>query len=74
MGQVNKQNVEQVFTYHSPTPAQRVRFAVVRDALINCANVILDHVPECADRTVSLRKLREVRMDANAAIALDGLI
>jgi hypothetical protein len=74
MGQVNSQNVEQVFTYQSPTEQQIPKYAAVRDAFIDCAKVVLECVPECADRAVALRKLREARMDANAAIALCGLI
>lgn len=68
------ENVEDVFTYHAPTEDQVPRFQAVKDALLSAAVVILTHVPDCADRSVALRKLREARMDANAAIALNGRI
>lgn len=74
MGQVNKSNVDDVMTYHKPTDEQLPKYAAVKEAITHAANVIIDNVPECADRTVAIRKLREARMDANAAIALNGLI
>lgn len=74
MGQVDTSNVEDVMTYHAPTPDQLPKYAAVKEAITACAKVILEVVPQCADRTVALRKLREARMDANAAIALNGLI
>lgn len=66
--------VEEVFTYHKPDHAQEVAFKLVRDAFVAAAKVVLLNVPACADRSVTIRKLREARMDANAAIALRGMI
>jgi hypothetical protein len=74
MGEVNGGNVQTVFTYHTATQEQELKFRAVRDAVIHLAQTILNNVPDCADRTSAIRKLRECRMDANAAIALDGLI
>lgn len=71
---VNEENLERVFTYQTPTPEMIPKFQAVRDALIYASKVILENVPECADRSVALRKLREARMDANAAISLNGEI
>lgn len=72
MGQVNTENVDRAFTYQTPTEDMQPKFKVVSEALKNAAKVILENVPECADRSVALRKLREARMDANAAISLKG--
>jgi hypothetical protein len=74
MGQVDGTNLEEVMTYHPATAEQAIKYIAVRDAAVAMGKVILEHVPQCADRTVALRKLRECRMDANAAIALNGLI
>lgn len=74
MGQVDGSNIEEVMTYHAPTPEMLHKFDAVREACIACARAIIEHCPQCADRTVALRKLREVRMDANASIALNGMI
>lgn len=71
---VTLENVEDVFTYHAPSQQQMVQYEMVREALILAARTILRVVPRCADRTTAIRKLREARMDANAAIALQGRI
>jgi hypothetical protein len=39
----------------------------------NFAEVILANCPSGADRSDAIRKIREARMTANAAIALNGL-
>lgn len=71
---VTLENVEEVFTYHAPSREQMVQYEMVREAMILAARTILRVVPRCADRTTAIRKLREARMDANAAIALQGRI
>lgn len=71
---VTLENVDEVFTYQKADEKQLDAFYCVRIAIVNAAKVILEVVPDCADRTTALRKLREVRMDCNAAISLRGLI
>jgi hypothetical protein len=65
-------NVEDAFRYHAWHPGQVDRGNQVREALVSAAKVILRNVPEGPDRSVALRKLREVRMDANSAITHNG--
>lgn len=74
MGSVNEVNVERVFTYQPATPAQTEAYTKIREAGIALAKAILDNVPNCADRSNALRLVREARMWANAAVALDGEI
>lgn len=74
MGQVNEINLERVFTYQPATKDQQVAYENVRNSAIILAEIILKNVPNCADRSDALRKLRECRMVANAAIALNGEI
>jgi hypothetical protein len=71
---VTKDNVEDVFTYHSPKPGQPEKYTAVRGAAKLCAVAILEHVPACADQQAALRLLREAVMTANAAIALEGKV
>lgn len=74
-GGLTLENVDHVFTYQLATGLSQVTaFDQVREACILLAKTILRVVPQCADRATALRKLRECRMDANAAIALDGEI
>lgn len=65
-------NVEDAFRYHPWHPGQADRGNQVREALVSAAKVILRNVPEGPDRSTALRKLREVRMDANSAITHNG--
>lgn len=67
-----KLDLDHVFKYHAPRADQLPKFAAVTEAAKVFAQVIEENVPDCADRSVALRKVREARMDANAAIALDG--
>lgn len=74
MGQVNKSNVIDVFTYHSPSPEMVEKMEMLRAKQIELATMILDVVPECADRSNAIRDLRNCRMGCNSAIVLNGLI
>lgn len=62
------------FTYNKSGPEDYDRYVVVGDSLRIAALKIIRNTPNCADRTVALRCLREARMWANAAINLKGLI
>lgn len=68
--------VEQIdnwFTYHAPTPEQQKAYELLREKgkeLANAINTLV--VPESADKTAAMRKLREAIMTANAAIACGG--
>lgn len=66
-------NVGEVFKYHAPNPSQIVSYQQIRDSARATARVILDHCPDCADRSAALRNLRECVMNANASIALSGI-
>ncbi len=69
---VTNENVDKIFSYHAPDEEQKRKYELIRGAAKNFAWVLLDEVPECADRSVAIRCLRECVMNANAAIALDG--
>lgn len=64
-------DIESLFTFHPPTGTQPLRYTAVRAAAKVFAATILENCPSCADRTVAIRKLREVVMIANASIALE---
>lgn len=72
MNDVNMQQLDDVFTYHRPNEEQVVRYGALREAARMLAWTILAHCPPSADRTASLRKVREAVMTANASIALNG--
>jgi len=60
------------FTYHSPTPDQLPKYLAIREAGKAFAQAIVEHAPACADQTVAVRKIREAVMVANQAIACGG--
>lgn len=65
------EEIEDLFTYHSPTGDQPMRYEIIRAAAKSFAYVILANTKPCADQTVAIRKLRELTQTVNAAIALE---
>jgi hypothetical protein len=63
---------EYVFSHHSATPEKLEHYEAVHDAAKKFAQVILERVPDSADRDGVLHLLREASMLACSAISLDG--
>lgn len=63
----------ELFQYHPPTDVTLPKFAAINQAAKNFAEVVLSNCPPSADRSDAIRKIREARMTANAAVALNGL-
>ena len=61
----------EMFTYHPPKGSQADRYENIRSSALTFALVINDLVPDSADKTAAIRKLRECVMTANAAIAIN---
>jgi hypothetical protein len=57
------------FMYHAPTPEQLVAYNDIRQAAKIYAETVNKHVPDSADKTVAIRKIRESVMSANLAVA-----
>ena len=66
--------IENIFTYHRPEGDQPERYEKIRNALKECAKVIVANTPVCADQSAAIRHLREAGFTANAAIALKGAV
>lgn len=63
--------LDQWFAYHPPrNPDIAAAHEKVRAACRELAQVFSDLLPECPDKTVALRKVREAMFEANAAIAV----
>lgn len=69
---ITKENLENWFTYHSPTDEKNVHYMRLREAGYILAAAILEHTPSSADQTAAIRKVREAVMTANQSIACDG--
>lgn len=61
--------IENWFKYHTPKGNQAERYTKIREAAKVFAYVIDESCPNSADKTVAMRKLREVVMMANVSIA-----
>ena len=66
------EQLKTIFTYHAPRGDQPERYAKIREAGWFLAKTILECCPDCADRTVAIRRVREAVMVANAAVALEA--
>lgn len=66
---MTKEQLDNWFGYHAPTKEQIVMYAEIREAARILANTINEHCPESADKTASIRLLRQAVMTANASIA-----
>lgn len=63
-----------VLTYQPPREDQIPKFVAVRNGIEAAYKAVEENCPPCADRSHTLRLLRDARMWANAAIALDGVV
>ncbi len=63
---------EYVFSHHHATPEKLATYAALHESAKQFAKVIIERVPEGADRITALRLLREASMMACAGVALDG--
>ena len=63
--------IDAVFSFHPVQPGQAERYEALRAEAKAFAASILEKCPSSRERTVVLRKLQEVVMYANAAIAIN---
>jgi hypothetical protein len=68
-----KEKIDDLFTYHPPTPEQIPQYEAIRAAAKVFAHIALDNSPVSADQTAAIRLLRECVMTLNASIANKGL-
>jgi hypothetical protein len=66
--------LENYFKYHSPTEEQADKYGKINEAALSFAKVVRDNTPPSADQSAAIRKIREARMTANAAIACDRAV
>lgn len=66
---IAEQDLENWFTYHRPSPEQNEAYVKLRIAARKFADVINELVPDGADKTTAIRRVREATMTANQGIA-----
>lgn len=64
-------DLENMFTYHRPTPDQGDRYNRLRAAAKTYAEAIDSICPDSAEKTLAIRDVQRASMMANAAIALN---
>lgn len=68
---ITNENVHDVVRYHAPTEVQKQKHEILAAAAEAFMQAILSYSPDCADRSTALRKVREAKMWASAAVALE---
>ena len=66
---MRQEDVDNWFTYHAPCPEQVETYNTIRSKAKELAELFNESVPDCADKTAAMRKLRETVMAMNLAIA-----
>lgn len=74
MALVNFDNYKEVVRYHAPNERQLLAHENLAVAAENFIYTILTCCPSCADTSAAIRHVREAKMTASAAVALNGLI
>lgn len=68
---MTKEQVENIFTYHSPKGNQPERYEVIRGKAKEFAMLLIESCPESRERAVALTNLQQAIMWANASIAIN---
>lgn len=63
------EQIEKAFTYHAPKSNQPERYTEIRDTAKSLALLIDTHCPNSREKSLSMTKLEECAMWANASIA-----
>jgi hypothetical protein len=69
---LTRDDLDEIFTHHPPTPEQGDKYVELRQKAHTLASTILELAPESAERTLAIRHVQEAVMFANAAIAIHG--
>jgi hypothetical protein len=67
------EEIDFIFTYHDD-PAKVPKYKAINEAAKAFFKAIQGNTPACADQSAAFRLVRDARMTANAAIALDGKV
>ena len=69
---MSKFDPEYVFSHHHASPEKLAAYEQIHAGAKSFARVILEQVPDCADRDAVLQLLREASMLACSTVSLDG--
>lgn len=63
-------NIENLLSYHKPTPEATEKYQTLRQAAINYAKVVEQLVPPSAEQTLAIRAIHLSLMHANSAVVI----
>ncbi len=66
---MNKEQIENIFTYHAPKGDQQKRYQALRAMAKELAEAIQVYTPESREQSIAFTKLEECIFWANAGIA-----
>lgn len=66
---IPQKDIDNWFSYHAPNAEQLVAYNDIRQAAKIYAETCNKHIPDSADKTAAMRKIRESVMAANLAVA-----
>lgn len=66
---MDKKTIDNNYQYHAPSEEQAKQYAKIRQEAKRLANIVNKLCPESREKSLSLTKLEEVVMWANASIA-----
>lgn len=64
-----REDIDNRFDYHTPTPERAMEHAGVRRRLREDAHYLLDVLPDSREKSLAITKLEEAMFWANAALA-----
>lgn len=68
---ITNENLHDAVRYHAATPDQTIGHELLASEAEKFIMAILIAAPDCADRSTAIRCVREAKMWASAAIALE---
>jgi len=68
---MTEDQIENIFTYHSPNSEQVERYTKIRNEAKSLALTLHAYCPESREKSLALTSLQQVVMWANAAIAIN---
>lgn len=68
---MTKEQIDNIFTYHSPKGDQPERYQEMREKAKELATLINIHCPESREKSLAITHLQECTMFANASIAIN---
>lgn len=67
-----KYDLENIFSYHAPTPKQLACYTAIRKSALQFAQLVEVCVPDGQDKDKAIALIRQAVHMANAAVALEG--